>query len=183
MTNPGDLVLITRAYAFAARFHASQRRKGAQSDPYINHLCEVAELVAEVAPDDAALIAAAVLHDTLEDTQAEYEHLIAAFGQDVADLVAEVTDDKSLEKAERKRAQVTNAPHKSRRAKVLKLCDKASNLRAVACSPHDWPIERRREYLRWAEEVADALGDVDPKARALFDDAAGFCRNALRALA
>lgn len=174
-----DLVLITRAYAFAARYHAKQRRLGAVADPYVNHLCEVAELVAEVAPDDAALIAAAVLHDTLEDTKAKYEDLLWEFGRDVARLVLEVTDDRSLTKAERKRKQVEKALTLSPRAKILKLCDKASNVTSIAVTPPDWPLKKRREYLRWAEEVADAMGPTDLIARAFFDQAVSLCRETL----
>jgi (p)ppGpp synthase/HD superfamily hydrolase len=102
-----NTVLVTRTADFAARRHVDQRRKGAAREPYINHLAEVAHLLSEATDgEDGALIAAGFLHDTLEDTETEYEELQAIFGQDVASLVAEVTDDKSLPKAERKRLQV-----------------------------------------------------------------------------
>src|SRR3954464_10060628 len=127
-----DLIRLTRAYDFAARYHVQQTRKGVKAEPYINHLAEVALLVAEATDGaDANLVLAAVLHDTIEDTKAKYEDLVFAFGEDVADLVKEVTDDKKLPKAERKRLQVQHAPHLSRRARMIKIADKTSNLRSV----------------------------------------------------
>ena len=112
------------------------KRKGAAGEPYLNHLIEVAQLVANSSPVlDANLVMAALLHDTLEDTDATPAELETHFGADVRDLVAEVTDDKSLPQAERKRLQVVNAPHKSVRAQVIELADKASNLRSVLAGP------------------------------------------------
>ncbi|HXW23337.1 MAG TPA: HD domain-containing protein, partial [Xanthobacteraceae bacterium] len=114
--------LIVAAADFAARRHAGQRRKGVAGEPYVNHLLEVAALLAEATGGrDAELVAAALLHDTLEDTATEYEELAALFGRDIAALVAEVTDDKSLPKAERKRRQIESAPAASERAKLLKI--------------------------------------------------------------
>ncbi len=137
-----DVVTILKAAEAAARWHAGQRRKGAAGEPYINHPLEVARLVAEaVDGNDAGLIAAAFLHDAVEDQNIPLGLIAAMFGDDTAALVAEVTDDKSLPKAERKRLQVEKAPHKSPRAKLLKLADKISNLRALAESPPaDWPL-------------------------------------------
>lgn len=153
------IVLLTRAFRFAAERHAAQRRKGAAGEPYVNHLAEVAELVAGATGGrDPQLVAAAVLHDTVEDTDTTHAELVERFGADVAGLVAEVTDDKSLPKAERKRLQVAHAPSRSPRAKILKLADKTSNLRAVAASPAEgWPAERRLAYVAWAREVVAGL--------------------------
>ena len=154
MTHP-DVRLVVRAADFAARRHVSQRRKGVARDPYINHLIEVAGLLAEATRgDDAALIAAGLLHDTLEDTPTKYEELETLFGGDVATLVAEVTDDKSLPKAERKRLQIETAASKSPRGRLLKIADKTSNVRALASSPPDgWEVARVIEYVDWAENV------------------------------
>src|ERR1700756_1958929 len=148
-------LLVTRAANFAARRHVEQKRKGTAREPYINHLAEVAALLAEATGGaDAALVAAGFLHDTLEDTDTEYEELQAIFGDDIAGLVAEVTDDKSLPKQERKRFQIVNAAHKSDRAKLLKIADKTSNLRALTFSPpSDWELGRVFEYVDWAEQV------------------------------
>ena len=115
-----DTVLITRALHFAAERHSNHRRKGQAQEPYVNHLAEVAELVASAMEGkDANLVAAALLHDTIEDTVTMPEELVTKFNSDVAKLVREVTDDKSLPKQDRKDLQVANAPEKSTRAKLL----------------------------------------------------------------
>ncbi len=151
-----DLALVTRAADFAARVHTAQHRKGLAKEPYVNHLTEVAALLAEaIGGDDPELIAAAYLHDTLEDTATRYEDLVTQFGVDIAKLVAEVTDDKSLPKAERKRLQVETMTRKSLRAQLLKIADKTSNLRSlVASPPAGWSKARLLEYIEWAEAVA-----------------------------
>jgi (p)ppGpp synthase/HD superfamily hydrolase len=143
----------------AARWHVDDRRKGAAKEPYVNHLIEVARLVGEATGGrDAALVAAAFLHDAVEDQGVPAAEIARLFGEDVASLVLEVTDDKSLPKPERKRLQVVNAPKKSPRAALLKLADKTSNLRAVAASPAEgWPAERRLAYVAWAREVVAGL--------------------------
>src|SRR5579871_3784275 len=134
-TNPVCLSPVQRilgAVQFAAQKHMTQKRKGMMGEPYINHLLEVAGLIAESSEDlDENLIVAALLHDTVEDTRTTYEEVREKFGDDVAGLVAEVTDDKSLPKATRKQLQIDNAPHKSTRAATIKLADKISNLRAI----------------------------------------------------
>ncbi len=131
-----DLIRLARAYEFAARYHTDQRRKGAKAEPYINHLTEVALLVAEsTGGADPNLVLASVLHDTIEDTKATFGDLVSVFGQDVAELVKEVTDDKNIHKADRKRLQVEHAPHLSPRARMIKIADKTSNLRSVLHSP------------------------------------------------
>jgi (p)ppGpp synthase/HD superfamily hydrolase len=158
MTSDG-ITLVARAADFAARAHATQHRKGLAKEPYINHLTEVALLLAEATDGaDPALIAAAYLHDTLEDTATRYEELVSQFGQDIARLVAEVTDDKSLPKAERKRLQVETAIKKTKRAQLLKIADKTSNVRALVTSPPaGWSKQRLLEYVDWAEAVVSQL--------------------------
>src|SRR5262249_50168559 len=127
---------ILKAADAAARWHVHQRRKGAAEEPYINHLLEVATLVAEATDGrDINLVVAALLHDAIEDCEVPRKIIVEAFGEDVASLVAEVTDDKSLAKGTRKLKQIETASQKSQRAKVLKLADKTSNLRAIAASP------------------------------------------------
>ncbi|MFP3942438.1 MAG: HD domain-containing protein [Alphaproteobacteria bacterium] len=153
----GSVLLITGALDFAARHHIDQRRKGARGEPYINHLAEVAHLVAVATQGrDPELVAAALLHDSVEDTHATLEEIEREFGPEIAGLVDLVTDDKSLPKEERKRLQVESAPRKPERARMLKLADKISNLRALHSSPpHDWPKERQRAYVDWACRVAE----------------------------
>ena len=162
---------VLKAAHFAAQKHADQRRKGAAAEPYINHLLEVAELVSSaLAEPDTNLVIAALLHDTVEDAEVTKEELVEAFGSDVADLVMEVTDDKSLPKAERKRLQILTAPKKSVRAQVIKLADKISNLRAILSSPPaDWSVERKREYFEWAKQVVAALSAPNEMLKAEFE--------------
>jgi (p)ppGpp synthase/HD superfamily hydrolase len=110
-----DILLISRAWHFAAQRHSTQRRKGKAQEPYVNHLAEVAELVATATEgQDANLVAAAVLHDTVEDTTTLPAELASVFNADIANLVAEVTDNKGLPKEVRKKLQVDHAAAKSK---------------------------------------------------------------------
>ena len=168
-----DLVLLARAADYAARQHIAQRRKGEAAEPYINHLTEVSALLAEATDGaDVVLLMGGLLHDTLEDTDATYEDLVQRFGPEVAALVAEVTDDKSLRKDERKRLQIEKTASKSRRAKLLKLADKTSNLRSLVRSPPSgWAEERLREYVVWAEAVVRSCRGLNAVLEAGFDAA------------
>ncbi|WP_263771320.1 HD domain-containing protein [Propionivibrio soli] len=168
---------IVRALDFAAWAHSSQRRKGGEGEPYINHLTEVSRLVAQATGGkDATLIIAALLHDVLEDQgkHVNYEMLVGNFGKRVAKIVREVTDDMSLPKAERKRLQIEHAPHLSRRAKILKIADKAANLNSIIESPpKDWSVQRKREYFAWAAEVVAGCRGVNPWIESVFDERLG----------
>jgi (p)ppGpp synthase/HD superfamily hydrolase len=170
----GAVAAVLRAALFAARVHAQHRRKGAAAEPYVNHVLEVAQILAEHgAPPEAVL--AGLLHDTVEDSDKDpdpitHERLVAEFGETVARVVAEATDDTSLPKETRKALQVKRAPHTSDAAKMLKLADKISNLRAIAgAPPAGWDHGRRVEYLGWAGRVAVGLKGVNPALDALFD--------------
>jgi (p)ppGpp synthase/HD superfamily hydrolase len=162
---------VLDAALFAAQKHAGQKRKGQAGEPYINHLIEVAQLVSMAVPEpDTNLVMAALLHDTIEDTGVTAAELVQRFGQDVADLVAELTDDKSLPKAERKRLQIEHAPKMSARAQTIKLADKISNLRGILTSPPiDWKYERKRQYFDWGKSVVDALSAPNPILKAEFE--------------
>lgn len=164
---------ILEAASFAAERHARQRRKGVNADPYVNHLLEVATAVARALDQpDTNLLIAALLHDAVEDAGVTREEIEEKFGSDVATLVMEVTDDKSLPKAERKRMQVESAPKKSQRAQMIKLADKASNLRGILSSPpSDWDHERKIAYFEWAREVVDALPAPNPTLMEEFEQA------------
>jgi (p)ppGpp synthase/HD superfamily hydrolase len=156
------------ALHFAADRHRDQRRKGEEASPYINHPIEVAEILARVGGvTDLVTLQAAILHDTLEDTDTTREELGSLFGPEVLSVVEEVTDDKSLPKAERKRLQVEHAPYLSERARLIKLADKISNVRAIIeTPPTGWTLERRMEYLDWTERViAGCRGCSDPLER------------------
>lgn len=167
-------IAVLKAADAAARWHSHQRRKGAAQEPYINHLLEVASLVADATDGkDPDLVIAALLHDAIEDQEVPREMIAEVFGEDVASLVEEVTDDKALEKHERKRLQVAHASKKSDRAKIIKLADKTSNLRTISASPSpDWSVKRRLEYVAWAREVASGLRGVNAWLEAEFDKAA-----------
>lgn len=174
MTNQrSNLAALLAAVEFAARKHSTQRRKDLEASPYINHPVAVANLLAkESGVDDLVTLQAAVLHDTIEDTDTSYDELVENFGREVADVVAEVTDDKTVEPQERKLLQVEHAPHKSIRAAMVKIADKACNLRdIVGAPPADWTPERKSEYFQWAKLVVDRLPDVGPALRASFDKA------------
>ena len=177
------LTLIVRAADFAARAHVAQHRKGLAEEPYVNHLTEVASLLAEATGgEDAELIAAAYLHDTLEDTATAYEDLVSQFGPDVAKLVGEVTDDKSLPKAERKRLQVETVTKKSARAQLLKIADKTSNVRALVTSPPaGWSKARLMEYIEWAEAVVSQVRGRNPILDAEFIAARDSARREISA--
>jgi (p)ppGpp synthase/HD superfamily hydrolase len=165
------LAAVLSAAVYVAEKHVNQRRKGQTSEPYINHLIEVAHLVADANPEpDVNLVIAALLHDAIEDVGVSKEEIANRFGDDVAELVAEVTDDKSLPKKERKRLQVENAPKKSARAQVIKLADKISNVQAMISSPPaDWDSQRRKEYVEWAARVVAGLSAPNPALKQKFE--------------
>lgn len=167
-----DLGVILKALSFAADKHRRQRRKDPEATPYINHPVALANvLVNEGGVSDPVTVCGALLHDTIEDTETRYEELVGHFGQEIADLVMEVTDDKSLPKAERKRLQIEHAAHISTRARLIKLADKISNLRDIIENPPaDWSLQRQQEYFDWARQVVDRLRGTHAKLEALFDD-------------
>jgi (p)ppGpp synthase/HD superfamily hydrolase len=176
-----DIILIMRAADFAARRHVHQRRKGVGAEPYVNHLVEVADLLAgATGGSDAVLIAAGLLHDTLEDTETTFDELAELFSEEIAVLVGEVTDDKSLPKAERKRLQIATAASKSVRARLIKIADKTSNLRALADSPPaGWGLPRIAEYVDWAEQVVARCRGLNAALEQAFDIAAAQARAAI----
>ena len=171
-----ELALLLKALAFAAHKHRDQRRKDAEASPYINHPIALADvLVNEGGVTDIEVLCAALLHDTLEDTATTPAELADAFGERIAGIVAEVTDDTALPKAERKRLQVEHAGSLSPQARLVKLADKICNLRDVALRPPaSWDLERRREYFEWAKRVVDGLRGVNPALEAAFDAAYGM---------
>ena len=161
------------ALSFAAYKHRNQRRKDAAQTPYINHPITVANiLLNEAGVTDESVLLAALLHDTVEDTDTSFEEITERFGQTVRDIVAEVTDDKSLSKAERKQAQIDHANGLSDRAKLLKLADKTANARSMTDEPPDgWSCERIDDYLEWGKAVVDRIRGHHSKLESLFDRA------------
>ena len=166
-----DMGLVLRATAFAALKHRDQRRKDAEASPYINHPIALADLLWDLGGvRDPVVIAAALLHDTIEDTETSATELRRAFGAKVAGIVGEVTDDKRLPKERRKELQIEHAAHISKSAKLVKLADKICNLRNILASPpKDWSIERKRQYFDWAKKVIDQVRGANPKLERRFD--------------
>lgn len=167
------LALILRALAFAAHKHRDQRRKDPQASPYINHPIALANVLRnEGGIDDATVICAALLHDTVEDTETTPEELEREFGPLIREIVLEVTDDTRLTRAERKQLQVLHAPGLTREAKLVKLADKICNLRDIASNPPaNWDLERRQQYFVWAGLVVDGVRGTHERLEALFDEA------------
>lgn len=163
--------ILLEAIRFSAEKHRNQRRKDSERSPYINHPIEVVQLLWEVGGvRDVDVLLAAVLHDTIEDTDTRPEEINGRFGEKVLSLVMEVTDDKDLPKGERKRLQIVNAPHKSYGAKLIKLADKACNVRnLVTMPPKDWSMERRQEYLLWGEKVVAGLRGTNSALEDYYD--------------
>ena len=172
---------IEEARQFAEAAHAGQTRKGASIEPYIGHVAEVAASVAAFGGSEAQVIAA-WLHDTVEDCGVSLDEINERFGAGVAALVGEVTDDKSLPKAERKQLQVDHAPKKSDGAALIKICDKLSNIRAVGNAPPvHWPLARQLAYLDWAEAVVGRLPAGADPVREVFADALASSRRLVSA--
>jgi guanosine-3',5'-bis(diphosphate) 3'-pyrophosphohydrolase len=168
-----DAGLILKALAFAACKHRDQRRKDLEASPYINHPIALANILCnEGGITDENVLCAALLHDTVEDTETSPEELTDVFGKTISDLVMELTDDKTLPKAERKRLQIEHAAHASSKAKLVKLADKISNLRDIASSPPaGWDLARKQEYFDWARKVVDGVRGVHAKLESVFDEA------------
>ncbi|MDH5649592.1 MAG: HD domain-containing protein [Gammaproteobacteria bacterium] len=166
-----DAGLILKALAFAAHKHRDQRRKGAEASPYINHPISLANVLwHEGDVSDAVVIAAAILHDTVEDTETSLEELEREFGKQICNIVLEVTDDQRLPPALRKRLQVLKAPHVSHMAKLVKLADKICNLRDILIHPPEgWTLERKRRYFDWARQVVDGIRGSNDKLETAFD--------------
>lgn len=156
-------LLLLQAAHFAAQKHKGQKRKGAAEIPYINHPIKVARYLCEIGGvNDPEVLAAALLHDTIEDTDATEAKLGSLFGSRVAAIVMEVSDDKELSKAERKQNQIEHAPHLSEEAKALKLADKIANVEDMIVNPPaDWSKERRCEYVQWGKDVVAGLTGVN----------------------
>lgn len=166
-----NLKTLAQAISFAAKKHKTQKRKGADGEPYINHPLEVLNLLTIVGNvENYDILIASVLHDTIEDTETTKEEITELFGEKVCEMVLELTDDKSLPKAERKQLQIEHAPHLSDGAKQIKLCDKISNIRDVMENPpHDWSKERQIEYVEWGEKVVAGLRGANENLENHFD--------------
>lgn len=175
-----DLAVLLRAVAFSAARHRNQRRKGAEAFPYINHPVEVAEMLASVAGvTELDTLIAAILHDTIEDTETSREEIEAIFGQRVRAIVEEVTDDKRLTQILRKKLQVQHAPGLSDAAKLIKIADKMSNIQELMQSPpQNWSVQRKQEYLDWAQNVFEGCRGVNRALEHKFEEVIRQARHA-----
>jgi hypothetical protein len=177
-----EVARLTRALVFAADAHANQRRKGAAQEPYLNHLVEVLDLVTQATGgDDMDLLIASLVHDVCEDTAVTHEKLAAAFGDRVLRIVQENSDDMSLPKDERRRKRVADMAKKSPDARVVKMADVISNLRAVVSSPPaGWTVDRRLGYLEGCRQLVDAGRGANATLEAVFDRTAAETERAIR---
>jgi guanosine-3',5'-bis(diphosphate) 3'-pyrophosphohydrolase len=159
MFNLDEVNLFMVALQFAATKHRHQRRKDREETPYINHPLAVVQVLWEGGGmTDMVMLIGALLHDTLEDTDATPAEIEQHFGSDILELVQEVTDDKSLPKSERKRLQIERAPYHSICAKQIKLADKICNVYdLIHSTPKDWSLQRCIDYLDWSEQVVAGL--------------------------
>ena len=167
-----DMGIIFKALEFAACKHSGQKRKDEGETPYITHPIALANLLCnEGGITEKDVLCAALLHDTIEDTETTYVELFALLGKTIADIVQEVTDDKTLPKSERKRLQIEHASHASTPAKLIKLADKISNLRDIVnCPPLDWDSKRKQEYFDWAKKVVDEIRGTNEVLENSFDE-------------
>jgi len=167
---PTHMEIVLRAAAFAAEKHRHQRRKDEEASPYINHPVQVAHILVQENVEDPEVLAAALLHDTIEDTNTSLEELEIVFGYEIAVIVNECTDNKKLNKLERKQAQIDHAAHISHKAKLVKLADKIANVNDINdAPPAGWSLERKREYFDWAKKVVDQMRGAHPALEARFD--------------
>jgi guanosine-3',5'-bis(diphosphate) 3'-pyrophosphohydrolase len=162
--------IVLRAAAFAAEKHRNGRRKDAEASPYINHPIQLAYILVQADIEDPVVLAAALLHDTIEDTNTTHDELEIVFGHEIANIVAECSDDKDLNKLERKQAQIDHAARLTRQAKLVKLADKIANVSDInGAPPAGWSLERKREYFDWARKVVDQMRGTHAVLEARFD--------------
>jgi guanosine-3',5'-bis(diphosphate) 3'-pyrophosphohydrolase len=165
------LSLLFKALAFSAEKHTKQRRKDIDKTPYINHPISLANILAQRWVIDENVLCAAILHDTIEDTETTVEELQEHFGEKITSIVLEVTDDKSLEKSVRKQKQIEHAATISHEAKLVKLADKIANITDIINTPPvDWSSDRKQDYFNWAKAVVDNLRGAHQGLEKDFDD-------------
>jgi guanosine-3',5'-bis(diphosphate) 3'-pyrophosphohydrolase len=165
------LSLLFKALSFSAKKHTKQRRKDIDKTPYINHPISLANILAQRWVIDENVLCAAILHDTIEDTETTVDELQEHFGEKITSIVLEVTDDKSLEKSIRKQKQVEHAASISHEAKLVKLADKIANITDIINTPPaDWSTDRKKDYFNWAKAVVNNLRGAHQGLEKDFDD-------------
>lgn len=163
--------LLLAAADFAAKKHATQRRKDVAKTPYINHPIAVANYLAQAGVRDVDTLICALLHDVVEDTDATLEEVERLFGKRVRDLVADVTDDRALPREQRKRAQVEHVAHALPGARLVKMADKLHNLSTLLVEyPASWTPQRVQGYFVWGRAVVAGCRGLNAKLEAQLDD-------------
>ena len=165
-----DLTLVLKAAFFSGEKHKKQRRRDADETPYINHPLEVAYILLEEGGiTDAPTLAAALLHDTLEDTDTTREELAMIFGHEISNLVVELTDLDSVLPDQKKQRELERAYNLSDKAKRVKIADKTANIRDLATMPpKNWDIKRQIEYFNFAKKIAEATASASPELEKVF---------------
>jgi len=182
MEEKGPLPLVIEALAFAAERHEGHTRKGGAGSPYINHPVDVATRLVSAGVNDPAVLAAAFLHDVVEDTDTTLAEIEQRFGVRVRDLVDALSDDKSLPRRERMRLQELHAPELEPGAKLIKIADKASNAEDVGLDPpRGWSVDRRLEYLDWGERVVAGCRGVNEALERSYDEVLAAARERVKA--
>jgi GTP diphosphokinase / guanosine-3',5'-bis(diphosphate) 3'-diphosphatase len=172
MTDIYQLDAILDAASFAAQKHQGHIRKDERASPYVTHPLAVARIICSIGEVyDPTILIAAILHDTIEDTNTTEAEIQERFGKEILSIVLEVTDDKSQNKMARKQQQVIHAPDLTRGAKIIKLADKLTNcLDILHTPPKDWSLNRRQEYIQWAADVVAQIRGTNPYLEAAFDE-------------
>jgi guanosine-3',5'-bis(diphosphate) 3'-pyrophosphohydrolase len=171
---------LEQAIIFATTAHEGQQRSGAARLPYIVHPLDVMGRLVRAGVTDEVVLAAAVLHDVVEDTGVTVEMILDEFGLDVANVVAEVTDPEGVSKTKARALQVERAPKMSARAKLVKLADKVSNVADLVANPPDWQPGSIGRYTDHARRVVAALGEL-PLGGKFFGPAARLREDFVRA--
>lgn len=181
---PNDLLAkVMDAAVYAATKHQYQRRAGYDKLPYMNHLLKVTEALIRIGEErDEALLLAAVLHDVLEDTDATYEELARRFGQEAADIVLELTDDMAIPYMERKWLQVERARQLSKKARMIRIVDKSTNIRDILSYPLDWPLEKKKNYLDNSIQVVSRIRGANLRLDTWFDETVDWAKKRLEEL-
>lgn len=158
---------MDKVIKYATEKHSGQKRKNSQGNDYITHPLEVKKILLDHGVSDYNTLAGAILHDTIEDTSATYLELKENFGQEIADIVQEVSDDKSIPKEIRKKLQASRISKKSYSARMIKIADKLSNTKDLLTDPPvHWSELDIKGYIIWSLNVCEnamSPGDTPKK--------------------
>ncbi len=175
MSLPDTLSPFFNALAFAAEQHQYQGRGGYKRLPYINHIIKVTQTLIDIGKEkDRPTIIAAILHDVVEDSAITIRDVAGQFGEEVAFIVAELTDDMRLPYDQRKQLQVDKASQLSLAARKIRITDKASNIRDIFSYPLTWTTEKKRTYVENSIQIVDQIRGTNKALEGYFDEAVAF---------